>query len=314
MHAFRLLGHDAALTLAGKNLRYLRRYFFRDDGSFLREPGDDMTVHFHEHSRAILTMLEYAASSGDDEMMDFALRSFEWVRNLGVHPEGRVSSVWQPGGPLVGYFPEFVNSVQWHASEMCNVADMIALAIRFSELGLGDYWDDADRWTRNMFAEGQLQTTDWIDRITEADAYNPLMNHASRWADVDSFLPYEGRVEVRPKRDADLDIRIPEWVAPGDAECAVNGVRRDLAWAGRYARVGQVSASGRVLLTFPVGERTDVVYVEKHCYVLTRRGNDVVDIDPPGRYCPLYQRRNYRDGEPRLRPVTRFVSSENVDW
>jgi hypothetical protein len=43
----------------------------------------------------------------------------------------------------------------------------------FSELGLGDYWDDADRWTRNMFAEGQLQTTDWIDRITEADAYNP---------------------------------------------------------------------------------------------------------------------------------------------
>ena len=24
-----------------------------------------------------------------------------------------------------------------------------------------------------MFAEGQLQTTDWIDRITEADAYNP---------------------------------------------------------------------------------------------------------------------------------------------
>ena len=140
------------------------------------------------------------------------------------------------------------------------------------------------------------------------------MNHASRWADVDSFLPYEGRVEVRPKRDADLDIRIPEWVAPGDAECAVNGVRRDLAWDGRYARVGQVSASGRVSLTFPVGERTDVVYVEKHRYVLTRRGNDVVDIDPPGRYCPLYQRRNYRDGEPRLRPVTRFVSSENVDW
>lgn len=176
VHAYRLLGHEPALTLAGRNLRYLRRYFFREDGSFLREPGDAMTVHFHEHSRAILTMLEYAASAGDEEMMDFALRSFEWIRNLGVHPQGRASSVWQPGGPggpLVGYFPEFVNSVQWHASELCNVADMIALAIRFSELGLGDYWDDADRWTRNMFAEGQLQTTDWIDRITEADAYNP---------------------------------------------------------------------------------------------------------------------------------------------
>ena len=172
VHAYRLLGHEPALALAGKNLRYLRRYFFREDGSFLREPGDAMTVHFHEHSRAILTMLEYAASAGDDEMTDFALRSFEWVRNLGVHPQGRASSVWQPGGPggpLVGYFPEFVNSVQWHASELCNVADMIALAIRFSELGLGDYL---------------------------------LMNHASRWADVDSFLPYQGRIEVRPKHAA----------------------------------------------------------------------------------------------------------------
>ena len=284
VHAYRLLGHEPALTLAGKNLRYLRRYFFREDGSFLREPGDAMTVHFHEHSRAILTMLEYAASAGDDEMMDFALRSFEWVRNLGVHPQGRASSVWQPGGPggpLVGYFPEFVNSVQWHASELCNVADMIALAIRFSELGLGDYL---------------------------------LMNHASRWADVDSFLPYQGRIEVRPKRDADLDIRIPEWVAPGDAACTVNGARRELAWEGRYARVGSVSASDRVTLTFPIRERTDIVYVEKHRYVLTRRGNDVVDIDPPGRYCPLYQRRHYRDGEARLRTVTRFVSNETVDW
>lgn len=54
--------------------------------------------------------------------------------------------------------------------------------------------------------------------------------------------------------------------------------------------------------------------MEKHRYVLTRRGSDVVDIDPPGRYCPLYQRRHYRDGETRLRPVTSFVSSENVDW
>ena len=67
VHACRLLGHEPALPLAGKNLRYLRRYFFREDGSFLREPGDPMTVHFHEHSRAILTMLEYAASAGGDE-------------------------------------------------------------------------------------------------------------------------------------------------------------------------------------------------------------------------------------------------------
>ena len=52
-----------------------------------------------------------------------------------------------------------------------------------------------------------------------------------------------------------------------------------------------VSATDRVTLTFPIGEGTDVVYVEKQRYVLTRRRDDVVDIDPPGRCCPLYQLR-----------------------
>ena len=394
VHAYRLLGYEPAITLAGKNLKYLKKYFFDEDGCFLRTPDDPMTVHFHEHSRAILTMLEYAVCAGNDEMMDFALKSFEWAKNLGVHPKGLSSSCWQPGGPggpLVGYFPEFVNSVQWHASELCNVADMIAVAIRFSELGLGDYWDDADRWIRNMFAEGQLQTIDWIYRITEADAYNPppvellptesivgpyctaervpernlgafagypavndwyvrygigimqcctvtsaltlyqiwksvlkydsgnlrinlLFNHASMFADIGSYIPYQGRVEIKIKETVDLSIRIPEWVQSRQTCCEVNGKGRDLEWDGRYALIGSVKPADKVTLTFPIFERTDVVYVEKHRYVLTRKGNDVVEIDPPGRYCPLYQRRHYRDNEPRLRKVTRFISNENIDW
>ena len=47
---------------------------------------------------------------------------------------------------------------------MCEVADMIALGLKLTELGLGDYWDDVDRWTRNMFAEGQLtpERGEWL--------------------------------------------------------------------------------------------------------------------------------------------------------
>lgn len=54
VHAYRLLGHEPALTLAGRNLRYLRRYFFREDGSFLREPGDAMTVRQVRHRHPAL--------------------------------------------------------------------------------------------------------------------------------------------------------------------------------------------------------------------------------------------------------------------
>ena len=67
-------------------------------------------------------------------------------------------------------------------------------------------------------------------------------------------------------------------------------------------------------LTFPIGERTDVVHIEKDRYTLLRRGNDVVSIEPPGRIHPLYQRRHYRDGVTRWRATSRFVSNELIPW
>jgi len=39
---------------------------------------------------------------------------------------------------------------------------MIAIAAKLTQAGLGDYWDDLDRWTRNQFAENQLTDGDWI--------------------------------------------------------------------------------------------------------------------------------------------------------
>ena len=67
-------------------------------------------------------------------------------------------------------------------------------------------------------------------------------------------------------------------------------------------------------MSFPIFERTDVVHIEKQRFTLVRKGNDVVSIEPPGRYGPLYQRQRYRDTTRRWREVTRFVSHENIDW
>ena len=68
------------------------------------------------------------------------------------------------------------------------------------------------------------------------------------------------------------------------------------------------------IVTFPIAERRDVVYIEKRKYTLVRRGNDVVEIYPRGRYYPFYQRQHYRSGEPRWRKVQRFVSEDQIDW
>ena len=63
---------------------------------------------------------------------------------------------------------------------------MITLALNLSEAGAGDYWDDADRWIRNMFAEGQLTSTDWIYRIQELGLEKPDVQHILP-AEVDPY-------------------------------------------------------------------------------------------------------------------------------
>ncbi|MBI2940864.1 MAG: hypothetical protein HYY04_10545 [Chloroflexi bacterium] len=390
VHAYRLLGYEPALTLARKLLTYQRRYFYGIDGSFRGKDGDPM-AHFHAHSHGLLAMVEYALAADDQELMQFVVRSFESARSVGANLEPRAPYEFArtPGAALVGYFPEWVNSPWWEASELCEVADMIAVALQLSEAGVGDYWDDADRWIRNMFAEGQLRTTDWINRVAEVgltapeagrvtpstvgdhattervaersmgsfagwpaandwyvgngagimhcctansaltirrawerilryrDGYlrvNLLLNRASPWADVASHIPYQGRVDVKIKQPVDLSVRIPEWLGPQETHCQIDGEERRLCWEGRYARVGEVKPGNVATLTFAIFERTDVVSIEKQRFVLVRRGNEVVSIEPHGRYHPLYQRDHYRDGTTRWRMACRFVSDESIDW
>jgi hypothetical protein len=141
---------------------------------------------------------------------------------------------------------------------------------------------------------------------------NLLMNRASEWADVDSYIPYQGRVDVKVKKTVDLSLRIPEWVTPEQSKCQVNRLDRTLAWEGRYAKVGDVKPGDLVTLTFPISERTDKVWIEKKEYTLVRKGNDVVSIDPPGEIHPLYQRQQYRQNKARMLKVKRFVSDESL--
>jgi hypothetical protein len=268
---------------------------------------------------------------------------------------------------------------------------MIGLALKLSASGVGDYWDDADRWIRNQFAECQMQRSDWLYRLVEGDRVatrrrvleswlrpdpgqyttdhvperligtfaswpsandffsghengimncctgngtralyyiwenmityragelrvNLLLNRPSRWADVLSYIPYQGEVEVQVKEPCRLKVRIPDWTQPSEAMCTVDGKERALGWDGRYAVVGAVNPRQDVHLHFPIRERIVETDIEKQHYLLTIRGNDVVRIDPPGRYCPFYQRDYYRQGKVLWEKAERFVSDEDIAW
>lgn len=364
----RVTGYEPAVTLAGKLSRYIRYYGKQFDAEckFLPEAPGSLSAHFHGHLYPLLGMLEYAMAAGDEEMIQFVRKGYEYgLANMDT---------------LVGYVPEVIYPEPFQTSEICGVADMIALALKLTRAGAEDYWDDVDRWTRNQFAEGQLIRIDWIYRMIEGTPVsaideisqsvekvpernignfagwpsandwlgqgpgimhcctgngaraiyyvwenilnytdgklkvNLLLNRASTWADVDSYIPYEGRVDVKIKVACDLSIRIPEWVTPSETRAKVSDEGHSLIFDGRYANVGKVKPGDVVTLTFPIFERTDVVNIQRQPYTLVRKGNDVVYIEPPGKNCPLYQRVHYRENYTRYRKIARFVSEQLVDW
>ncbi len=160
---YRATGYQPTLTFAGKLARYLkdRAGVFDGQGHFLAQESNTppgykpyKPRHFHHHTNALLGMAEYALASGDREFAEFAKRGYEYARSV--------------GSPLVGFYPEYIDiSPQMRLvvdCEGCCVADMLALGVKLTEAGVGDYWDDVDRAVRNQFAEMQITRADWLKR------------------------------------------------------------------------------------------------------------------------------------------------------
>ena len=271
------------------------------------------------------------------------------------------------------------------------MADMVALAIRLTDAGLGDYWEDAEQIVRNNLSEQQL-----IDprRLEEASRTGPergpgwdgqlgpfkhhpgtlpgqtvtegvlerargvfagcskpdgmpyvwtmqcctgngtqglyyaweaitrerggvaevnlLLNRATPWMDVESWLPHEGRITLRSKTVRRAAIRLPRWVQPGEVE--VEGAEGGPQVIGRRLVV-DTEPGKTVEIRFPVHEEIAEYTVDGTRYTFRFRGNDVVSVEPrtggPG-YYPMYADR--AGGAPAARTVDRYVTPTIIPW
>ena len=370
-----LTGYEPALELARGQVTYFQKKWFAPDGRFL-------FYHSHLSTLALIDMYEYATTVNDQQLIKLVRKAYEYLRSLGE--------------PLVGFIPEAPNK-DYLTTEGCVVADMIILAIKMSQAEVGDYWDDADRYIRNQFAEMQMTSDDWVERNTPAMNFQPeiikekeakfaamaekwpgvntikdvagksvgawvtwatandftadsehltiaqcctgnaaralhyawdsiitvndknvrvnlLLNRASRWVDVNSYLPYEGQVDVEIKKNCNLEVRIPEWVKPDEVSCTVNGKKREIFFGKRYAQIGNVRKKDLVEVTFPITERVVKAAIGTVPYTLVIKGNDVVSITPPGKWCPFYQRSHYRENQVRWVKRKRFVPDKLIKW
>lgn len=144
---------------------------------------------------------------------------------------------------------------------------------------------------------------------------NLLLNRASRWADINSYVPYQGRVDIQLKQAIKhIRVRVPEWIktASNDLKCTVDGQERKVNWQGRYVDVGSGSPGQAIVVTFPIGLRKVKTEIGRRPYTLTIKGNTVVAVDPPGKRIPLYQRDKYLGGDAPIVRVRRYVPKTDV--
>ncbi|HAL74390.1 MAG TPA: hypothetical protein DCM45_04760, partial [Clostridiales bacterium] len=153
--------------------------------------------------------------------------------------------------------------------------------------------------TRGLYlAWDHIVTTNGNGRVS----INLLFNHNCEWLELKSCLPHEGCLSVIAKKDmSDLIIRIPEWVPfgavrllRGDGSESLTG--RQLPWVKQiFMRVSDVKAGETITISFPVMTRQTVEQAATLTYQIKWRGDDVMAIDPPGSYYPLYTRRQIQN-------------------
>ena len=326
-------------------------------------------------------LIDYALVANDVYVKRFARQGYEYMRNLGLSCIG----MW---GENVG------NGL------------MAAIAIKLSDAGVGDYWEDVDQYIRNTMVEDQFvgakllrQACDdlgvpaengeftierflgclrlhglldgngtldptqngtvsagpyeepfyfvWegITRYTHGLAQiNLLLNRASPWLDIDSYLPYSGKVVIKNKTAKTVAVRIPTWVDRSQLSCRVGEFDETYHWVGNYVLVSGLGGGEVITLGFPMVERTEhytLVGVRAGWrdaewlahedslpqYDLHFKGNTCVQVDftnrdrfvpdsalERGPLYPVYRREHYRESVAPMKEVTRFVARRLADW
>jgi hypothetical protein len=91
-----------------------------------------------------------------------------------------------------------------------------------------------------------------FDTGSSSARVNLLLNRTSPWLDVESFLPYDGKVVLRNKTAQRAYVRIPSWVEPRKVRCSIDGQERTNQFVGNYLALEGLRGSSSVTLTFPL--------------------------------------------------------------
>ncbi|QHQ61017.1 hypothetical protein Ana3638_09755 [Anaerocolumna sedimenticola] len=165
----------------------------------------------------------------------------------------------------------------------------------------------------------------WNNIVTEERgrvSVNMLLNKASKWVDVYSYLPHEGKVELTAKTDMkELCIRIPEYVpygavtvkrSTGGEEKSINA--RQLPWVKNcFIKLQDVRQDEEIEVQFPVIMRKTIETAVDDVYETNWAGDNVISISPSGVYYPLYKDIKLLDKVPKRKVPLYMGSTKDFD-
>lgn len=139
---------------------------------------------------------------------------------------------------------------------------------------------------------------------------NLHLNRFSRDADVLSYQPHVGRLDVRMHTEGPLSVRAPGSPAAEAVTVERNGAPIPYSWQGTYIRVDKAAPGDTITVSFPLAieERTEDLL--DWSLKLKWRGDTVVSMIPEGHHRRLYQR---ADQDTDICPQREMAASERRD-
>ena len=129
--------------------------------------------HFHGNTAALLALLDVAESRKNNTLRDFVREAYQHVLSNGI--------------ARMGWYPCWISPTKYERdpiwalmSEGDGPSELIQLAVRLSDSGLGDYWDDVDSIARNQLAEQQFTDVEVMRRAAKG---SPAAADVARYAD-----------------------------------------------------------------------------------------------------------------------------------
>jgi hypothetical protein len=318
--------------------------------------------HFHGNVTSLHALLELAIATDDQQLKQLVREGYEHARRMGISRMG-----WSPGWFRPEKYQRDTNL--FLASETCGVADMLLLAVKLTDAGLGNYWDDVDAIARNHLVAQQITDLDEMRRLSgnkseheeqlkrfvggfnqsmegwinstgphlwgcctangsiglyyawhgitrfdgETATINLLLNRASAWMDIDSYLPYEGKIVLHNKQAKTAKVRLPYWLDQSKLQVEVDGESTDPKVRDGHAIIERLQPGSVVMLRFPVEVTEEQYTVADRKYTLTVKGSTVVNISPRTENPDVYQyyvRAHQLRSEAPTKEVMRFVADK----